>query len=265
MGAHKTYGEFRGAKEIMEMLDLDPEENADAKTLDIFKALVWGVGRAVVTQREAGSQESSSVAAGPTAEVEMLRAEVNGLNADVGRLTTQVGHLTTQVEANVDAQAATLEALKQQNSLLVAKLDPERRKEMETRIGTKPTQGGAHSPAAASFWGNKKDKNKTNSSSKYGPPRPPTRARIVNKWFLFALQFVCFLLRTSRSRAALHFPLSFSLFDCPTFVMVFGLRMFPKCYYRVVKLSERMDDDETSRVFSNWGQLSKTISSKIKK
>ena len=41
MGAHKTYGQFRGAKEILEMLGLDPEEAADAKTLAILEELKW--------------------------------------------------------------------------------------------------------------------------------------------------------------------------------------------------------------------------------
>jgi hypothetical protein len=108
MGAHKTYGQFRGAKEIMEMLDLDPEENADAKTMNILRALVWG---GPSTQRGAGSLESSSVAAGPTAEVEMLRVEAKSLNADVERLTIQTKAM--------DVQAEAMEALQRQNALLL--------------------------------------------------------------------------------------------------------------------------------------------------
>jgi hypothetical protein len=147
MGAHKTYGQFRGAKEIMEMLDLDPEENADAKTMNILRALVW---RGPSTQRGAGSHGSSSVAAEPTAEVEMLRAEAKSLNADVERLTTQV-------KASIDAQAATLETLKQQNALFLANLDPGKRKEMKSRIETMSTDGAVCSPATASLVGEMND------------------------------------------------------------------------------------------------------------
>jgi hypothetical protein len=257
MGAHKTYGQFRGAKEIMEMLDLDPEENADAKTRDIFKALVWRVGKAVVMQRDASSHESSSVVPGPTAEVELLRAEVKGLNADVERLTMQV-------KANMNAQATTMEALKQQNALFLANLDPGKRKEVETRIETMSTDGPARSLATAPPRRNKKDKNKTNSSSKYSLSLPPPLLLSANGSFspLFALA-VPALISIS--------PICFSLFHCPTFLLDFCLYLldlhFSKMFIflRVTKVSERMDDDETSKIFSNWGQLSKTISSKIKR
>jgi hypothetical protein len=116
MGAHKTYGQFRGAKEILEILGFDPEEGAEADTTKMLKALVW-TGQPV--QGESSHHESSSVTRlpEPAAEVQVLQAEMRALNA--------------KMEAKMDAQAATLEALKAQNALLLAKL--EEGKEVKTK------------------------------------------------------------------------------------------------------------------------------------
>ena len=119
MGAHKTYGQFRGAKEILEMLGLDPEEAADAKTRAHLEELRWA---GQPTQRESPSDESSSVAPGPTMEVETLQTQVRVLTSKHRKMEATMEANKNAHAATLDAQAAILEALKAQNALLLAKM-----------------------------------------------------------------------------------------------------------------------------------------------
>jgi hypothetical protein len=106
MGAHATYGQFRGAKEILEILGLDPEEGADATAVRILRELVW-TGQPVQRELAGTLHGSSSVAA--TTEVVALQAELRTLNA--------------RMDASMDAQAETLATLQAQNTLLLAQFD----------------------------------------------------------------------------------------------------------------------------------------------
>jgi hypothetical protein len=93
MGAHKTYAQFRGAKEILEMLGLNPEEGADPKTVGLLKDLVW-TGQS--EQRKASPHEL-------TADVEALQAEVETLKADMRDLKQQNALILAQLDEKKNA------------------------------------------------------------------------------------------------------------------------------------------------------------------
>jgi hypothetical protein len=152
MGAHKTYGQFRGAKEILEMLGLDPEEAADAKTLAILEELKW-TGQP--KQSESALGESSTAISGQMEEIRSLQTEVRILN------TNMEANMNAQA-ATIDAQAATLEALKAQNALLLATIENKKKrrkqkikegkgKEGGGSLETKTNDGGSRLPVAASL------------------------------------------------------------------------------------------------------------------
>jgi hypothetical protein len=82
MGAHHSYGIFRGAMEILEMLDLDPEVGASAEDVELLNALVWRGGETVV-ESEAGAQ--------------VLHAKVSELENQVARQNTEMAALKIQV------------------------------------------------------------------------------------------------------------------------------------------------------------------------
>jgi hypothetical protein len=150
MGAHKTYGQFRGAKEILEMLGLDPEEAADAKTRALLEELRWA---GQPTQREIASCESSSVAPGSTMELETLQNQVQILISQHRRMEARVDAQA----ATLNAQAATLEALKEQNALLLANMKEV--KEGGLVFETKTNSGGGRLPEVAAPQRNVADTN----------------------------------------------------------------------------------------------------------
>jgi hypothetical protein len=123
MGAHKTYGQFRGAKEILEMLGLNPEETADARTVALLEELKW------TKQPKRGGvapRESSSVAPGSLVEVETLQTQVRVLTSKHRRMEASMNAQAATVDAQtatLNTQAAILEALKEQNALLLAKIE----------------------------------------------------------------------------------------------------------------------------------------------
>jgi hypothetical protein len=133
MGAHKTYGQFRGAKEILEMLDLEPEDGVDANVAQILKSLVW-------TGAGVGAHESSSVVAGPPtanntkidsrlevllkaqdAKLEAQDAKLEALNENMKALKEQNSFLIQHQNDFQKFQEANMEILKEQNALLLAK------------------------------------------------------------------------------------------------------------------------------------------------
>ena len=105
MGAHKTYGQVRGAKEILEMLDLNPEEGVDAKVAHTLKSLVW-----------AGAEVE------PVLDSGMLQAELRILNNKVEGQEAQIQFLkdkNTQFEEKFGNQEADIRALKAMLEALV--------------------------------------------------------------------------------------------------------------------------------------------------
>jgi hypothetical protein len=117
MGAHKTYGQFRGAKEILEMLDLEPEDGVDANVAQTLESLVWtGAGAGV------GAHESSSVVVvgPPTADVGELQAEVRNLTFKMDEQIEVLESLKEQSAAQIEAlkaqSAAQMKALKEQSA-----------------------------------------------------------------------------------------------------------------------------------------------------
>jgi hypothetical protein len=114
MGAHKTYGQFRGAKEILEMLDLDPEDSVDANVAQIIESLVW-------TGAGVGVHGSSSEVVGLAAD----NANMNGLlevllKAQDAKFEALFDTLKEQ-QAKFETLEANMEILKEQNALLLAK------------------------------------------------------------------------------------------------------------------------------------------------
>lgn len=133
MGAHKTYGQFRGAKEILEMLDLEPEDGVDANVAQILESLVW-------TGAGVGVHGSSSVEVGPPAadnanmngllEV-LLKAQDAKFESQDSKFEDLFDTLKEQMKHQNDFQQlqqakfetleANMEILKDQNALLLAK------------------------------------------------------------------------------------------------------------------------------------------------
>jgi hypothetical protein len=125
MGAHKTYGQFRGAKEILEMLDLEPEDGVDTNVSQILESLVW-------TGAGIGVRGSSSVVVGPptadNAKIEgLLEALLKDQQAKFEALLTEKMEAQDAkfqtLNEKMEHQNENMKALKEQNALLLAKLE----------------------------------------------------------------------------------------------------------------------------------------------
>jgi hypothetical protein len=104
MGAHASYGVFRGAKELMEMLGLDPEEGASDEDRALLGALMWAPPRS-----GASNVESPSVVA-LKVEAKVLRAEVNTLKVKVANFEAQEAAKAKEMAA-LEAKVEKLESM----------------------------------------------------------------------------------------------------------------------------------------------------------
>jgi hypothetical protein len=135
MGAHKTYSVFRAALELLEMLGLNPEDGGSEDMAKLLRSLPW------TGAHQDDHSHKTSVGGGDVKdEVRILQAElaiqgakVKTLEAQVGEIAALKATLNEKMEAqdakfqtlneNMGHQNENMKALKEQNALLLAKIE----------------------------------------------------------------------------------------------------------------------------------------------
>ena len=111
MGAHQTYSMFRAALEIMEMLGEDPEEDVDARDLEVLSSLEW-VGPVGTSSRRRSLVGDSWKLTAQTLEAKnkALEAKSEALETKSEALEAKIASLEDS-QNSLQAQVLKLESL----------------------------------------------------------------------------------------------------------------------------------------------------------